>query len=342
MATAKKLPSGNWNVIVYDGKKDGKRIYKSFTADTKKEAEYAASEYSMFKKEKNNPDNITVAEALENYILINKNILSPSTIQGYEKIKDNNLKDLLSIKLKDLTETHVQSSLNIAAINLSAKTLKNIYGFLLSALRRYKIKMDLSYPKSKKVINELPTPSEIIKAVKGTSIELPVLLAIWLSLRMSEVRGLKYKDIRDNFIIVQRTILDIKGIPTERDFTKTKESTRKIRLPDYIKSLMPEGKPDDYIVTLTANTITKRFYKILSDNHIPHIRFHDLRHINASVMLALNVPNKYAMERGGWSDDRILKSVYQHTYSAERNDVDNRIDNYFLSTMQNEMQNEKA
>ena len=57
--------------------------------------------------------------------------------------------------------------------------------------------------------------------------------------------------------------------------------------------------------------------------------FHDLRHLNASVMLALGVPDKYAMERGGWSSNNVLKSVYQHTFSTERKQVDDRIDRYF-------------
>ena len=43
MATAKKLPSGNWRVQVFVGVDENKkRIYKSFTAPTKKQAEYAA------------------------------------------------------------------------------------------------------------------------------------------------------------------------------------------------------------------------------------------------------------------------------------------------------------
>lgn len=60
-----------------------------------------------------------------------------------------------------------------------------------------------------------------------------------------------------------------------------------------------------------------------------HISFHDLRHMNASVMLALGVPDKYAMERGGWETDSIMKSVYQNTFSSERLMVDKKIDDYF-------------
>lgn len=46
-------------------------------------------------------------------------------------------------------------------------------------------------------------------------------------------------------------------------------------------------------------------------------------------MLLLGIPDKYAMERGGWSTPNTLKSVYQHTFSEERRQVDAKIDNFF-------------
>ncbi len=71
-----------------------------------------------------------------------------------------------------------------------------------------------------------------------------------------------------------------------------------------------------------------RFKRLMDKNDID-ITFHDLRHLNASVMLMLGVPDKYAMERGGWSTDCILKSVYQQTFSSERKKIDKIIDGYF-------------
>ena len=64
--------------------------------------------------------------------------------------------------------------------------------------------------------------------------------------------------------------------------------------------------------------------------------FHDLRHMNASIMLMLGIPDKYAMERGGWSTNSTLKAVYQHTFSTERKAADRKINEYFnglLDTM---------
>ncbi len=46
-------------------------------------------------------------------------------------------------------------------------------------------------------------------------------------------------------------------------------------------------------------------------------------------MLMLGVPDKYAMERGGWSTTDTLKAVYQHTFSDERKHVDELIDGFF-------------
>lgn len=53
MAKAKKLPSGSWRCQVYDYTDfKGKRYYESFTAETKKEAEYLAAEFALNKKKR--------------------------------------------------------------------------------------------------------------------------------------------------------------------------------------------------------------------------------------------------------------------------------------------------
>lgn len=71
------------------------------------------------------------------------------------------------------------------------------------------------------------------------------------------------------------------------------------------------------------------FWLEVKGDSMEHMSFHDLRHLNASIMVLLGVPDKYAMERGGWSSTSVLKSVYQHTFSDERKAVDERIDKYF-------------
>lgn len=68
--------------------------------------------------------------------------------------------------------------------------------------------------------------------------------------------------------------------------------------------------------------------------------FHDLRHESASIMALLRVPDKYALERGGWKSDKVMKKVYTHTFSDERQKVDNIIDGYFEELIQHDLQHD--
>lgn len=81
--------------------------------------------------------------------------------------------------------------------------------------------------------------------------------------------------------------------------------------------------------------ICKRDIDVFS--YFPHYNlFVCFRHLNASVMLSLGVPDKYAMERGGWATNSTLKNVYQHTFSEERKQVDEMIDRYFEEALNKE------
>lgn len=91
-----------------------------------------------------------------------------------------------------------------------------------------------------------------------------------------------------------------------------------------------ETAATEYVVNIRGNCLYQRLKTILRKNELPDIRFHDLRHTAASVMLLLNVPDKYAQKRGGWSTPSTMKNVYQHTIASKRSAVDDAIDNYFV------------
>ena len=74
-------------------------------------------------------------------------------------------------------------------------------------------------------------------------------------------------------------------------------------------------------------------------NGLPHMTFHDLRHINASVMALLQIPDKYAQERGGWKTDYTMKKVYTHTFSQGRLEADNKVNDYFERSLNLETEN---
>lgn len=118
---------------------------------------------------------------------------------------------------------------------------------------------------------------------------------------MSEVRGLQFGDLKDGVLTVQRSKLYLGGEDVVRDVNKTFLSTRQLVLPEYLIRMIeaiPHENDDDFIVPVNYQIIRKHLRKLAQAKGYT-LTFHDLRHLNASLMLALGIPDKYAMERGG-------------------------------------------
>lgn len=347
-----KLASGSFRVVLSDGfDEEGKRVFRSFTADEEWKAIKMAEDYKKQRKksktqqkrrskktEPTNPKNITLAKAFANYIETRSNVIEPTTVRNYEQIADHCFQCIMDTKLNSLTVLDIQSAVNQESKRVSPKYVKNAYGLLKSVLKMHEIYLNLDsikLPKLQQKERELPPFDQIFAVVKGTDSELPVLLAAWLSLRIGEVIGLQFRDVdvEHHRIYVRRTIIMTNHGYEVRNGCKTEKSTRDIHIPDYILNLIqaqPHETDEDFIIQRTRKSVYSKFKRLMDKNGMD-LTFHSLRHINASVMLFLGIPDKYAMERGGWATDNILKSVYQQTYSSERELVDQKIDSYFNS-----------
>lgn len=363
MPTAKKLPSGSWRCQVYshtdrvwDEKKQkyvDKRRYESFTSDDKTirgkhEAEQAATEFS-FNRQKNSTRtrNYTLREAINKYLESSDAVLSGTTLQGYKKSQYDAYEHLMNTKLKDITSEQLQEAVNMDSKRpskrnrtnpkpISPKTVKNAYGFIVAAIHRYypQAIYEVRLPAVPLKVKELIPPETILRIIKGTDIELPCLLAIWLSFSMSEIRGLRFENIEGDYLTVNRVVVDIGCQPTVKESGKAIKRLRKHRIPQHIKLLIDERRGpatsgSEPLVPESGHSIYMKWTALLKKNNLLHMTFHDLRHENASIMHALNVPDKYAMERGGWKTDKVMKRVYTHTFSKEREIVDKRINDYF-------------
>lgn len=334
---AQKLPSGSFRVQIT---LDGKRV--SVTANSEDEAVYQAMLLKAGKKTQNKR---TVGQCIDDYIDSKRNILSPSTIDGYERSKKNNLAELCDIPISDINSLIIQKHINELALTKSPKTVCNAHGLLVSVLNVYAPELHIrtTLPKKQKKIKQLPRVEDVLGAIVGSDIELPCLLAMWCSLRMSEIRGIKKTDIKGDILTIHSTIITVDGKHVEKDMTKTVESTRQMRLPQHIKRLI-NALPEEqvYITTLSGQALYKRFTRLLESKGVQPMTFHDLRHMNASIMVLLNIPEKYAMERGGWSSPHVMKSVYQHTFSEERQAVDDKIDSYFEKLLHTDLHTDNS
>lgn len=377
MPTARKLPSGSWRCQVYshsvpvfnsdgsialDSKSEPKmkRIYESFTSDDqtkrgKAEAEMMALEFALNKKRRNSSRDLTLLEAIDNYIKIKEPVLSKATVSGYIKIRKYAFQNLMATKLKDIdtdvliTAVSLESARKTAQKGkdgiISPKTVRNEFGLLTAVLNYY----DVDYNEKKITLPQipnkkfsLPDPEEVFRAVKGTDIELPVLLAMWLSFTASEIAGLtKSESLLDDgkYIAINEVVLTIDGKEYKKDTGKQPKRQRVLKLPEYIKELIDDVYTDR-IVPMPANTIYRKLKRYLAKAGVNPITFHQLRHVNASVMHMLNVPDIYAQDRGGWATNHIMHKNYTHAFTKERMAVDNTIDNYFADIMQHEMQHD--
>lgn len=341
MPKAKKLPSGNWRILVYDGKdENGKRIYQSFTADTKKEAEYKAAEYALTHKKK--PDDITVGEAIDEYISSRNKTMSVSSVRSYKNIRKNCLGGLADVKIKDVTEITLQNWANNNAPNYAPKSIRSQYGLITAALKQHRITLEynsvLLKPKQKTdyVIPDKAQMAKIVKAVNGTNVEIPVLLALMLGMRQSEIAGLVWDDYDGETINIHGAkLLDENNKMVYKDTNKSYAGRRVIDVPDYLAKKLNEEKERttasgaDPISPMLSSSVLRTFQKICKENGLPPYKMHALRHANASLMLIEGVADKYAMERLGQSTTNMLKNIYQHTFEPEKKKVSEKLNDTF-------------
>lgn len=348
---ARKLKSGNFNVVVPYYDDFGNRRQKSFTAATEGKAKIMAQDFRNGNGNGNGnsysyspmfDDSITLRDAMRYYIDTRKGIIQPTTIRTYNILAENAFKCLQKKRLRDLRQTDIQFAISIESKKKSPKYVKNAYGLLKSVLKMFEVDINLSSVKVPKVVRkekELPDFETIYKIFKGDKIELYVMLAAWLSLRIGEVAGLQFQDVDEEqkLLHIRRTVITTENGNKLRLGCKTEKSARTLQLPDYILKLIkaiPHENDTDTLLQITPRALYGRFKRRVKRYGI-EMTFHDLRHLNASIMLMLGIPDKYAMERGGWATDKILKSVYQQTFSAERIKVDAKIDNYFIAIINN-------
>ena len=355
MAKAKKLPSGNWRILAYSHTDiTGKRVYESFTAPTKAEVEYMAAEFVKGKQsidfqKKRSREEMTVRECGIKFLHDMEGILSPTTLQGYEKDLNNSFVTIMDTRVKDLDDDAMQEAI-LAEMKrttrngntVSSKTLRNEYGTISRVIKHCtKKSFVVSLPEVEEKFVDVPSASEVIPLIVGTEIELPCMIAMWLSFSISEVRGIKCSSIRNGKIFVDQVVVVVKGQAIEKKLAKKKSRKRSAAIPNYIMKLIEnqenykkyiETGEDSFLIQLSTKQITGRFTRLMKKNGY-NISFHKLRHINASVMAYLRIPDKYAQERGGWSTPHVMKKVYQHTFSDARIEVDNTIDDYFESLL---------
>lgn len=332
----RKLQSGTWFIQLRLG-----GVSVPVSASSKKEcikqAQLIKAEHQAGKR-KIKKNDIMLKDAINEYIDKKRASLSPSTIQGYEKIRDQYFQSMMDLPLRKIDIDVVNDAIYAEEERisrrgkpLSAKTICEAWHLISTVLKRNRIDLedDPDLPEIKKKPVQILSFDEIYPAIKGSSIELECLLAACMSLSMSEIRGLtKSKSIRDGKLTVSETVVDIGGKPIRKEGGKEVERVRVLDIPDYIKPLIDRVE-GDVICDKTSQTINKRYQRLLEKAGLPKSNFHKLRHTFASTGAMLQIQPEILQESGGWKTDHTMKTVYTHTFTSARLEAQKQMNEHF-------------
>lgn len=278
-----------------------------------------------------------------------KNSIKENTFHEYRKVVENDISPYFkekNIKIGELNNLHIQEYYNQLITKMTAnsalKRHANIHKALDYAVMSGLIEKNPSdyviLPKKQKFIGKYFDQKQLNKLFevsKDYPIEAVVKLTGYYGFRRSEILGLRWSDVNFNegTIIVQNTVVSIGGKSFEKETTKTKSSFRTLPLDDsmkkYLKQLKVKQKENklfygnayqenDFICKwddgkpFKPDYVTRTFKRILDENKLPIIRFHDLRHSSASMLLKMGFSLKEIQDWLGHSDINTTANCYSH------------------------------
>lgn len=247
---------------------------------------------------------------------------------GKLKIKDikpMTIQEFFNVKMKDieLEDGKVKKG-------LSKNTLGKLHSFLNRAFEdaitnrtvKYNPCQGVKKPKKKKykpVICNEKSFDILLKETKGTIDEVLILLAGICGLRRGEIFGLRFIDVDSiNFrLTIFQTKVRFNGKWIIKA-PKNETSARTISVPEFVTSTISayltslKVVPELIFSEFQPDAYSKHFKELLNTYNLPHMRFHDLRHFNAIIMMKYGVPDKVASGRLGHSQVQTTREIYQH------------------------------
>jgi integrase len=363
MTGSLQLKRGIWQCVLNFKDKNGKRKQKWISTElhergNKKKAEAILRNLISEHGENNyiEPTKMLFCDFVSEWVSASKNQVQPTTYDNYVHMLNKHVYPhfkVLGLTINQVKPLHIQQYHTAKADEgLSPNTIIKHHAIIRTALKtaiRQGIIRDnvadlIDKPKRKRFTAEYYNKSEInelLNVIKGTSIEIPVLLASYFGFRRSEVLGLKWDciDFVSKTLSVRHKIVraKINGKLTivQTDDLKTQSSYRTLPLEadmldrltalkqqqERNKALFGNGyisEYNDYVCVneigdlLKPDYVSDRFGKEIDRAGLKHIRFHDLRHSCASLLLSLGYSMKDIQEWLGHSNFQTTANLYAH------------------------------
>lgn len=264
------------------------------------------------------------------------------------------------MKVRDIRLSHLELFISKVLETNSVSSVKKYFVIVNGALEEAKRDNIISgdfwkyveFPRSTKTEKHILTPEQARQLVsaaisEGEPAGSAVLLGVCYGLRREEVCGLRWKDINftNGELHIQNTVTQNGGCIMESERTKTDAGNRVLSMipftVPYLQNLknahIKQGIPLDKVCRLADGRpiqpqyVTRVFYKLLDKYGLPKVRFHDLRHTAASMLIS-KVPLFQVKQFLGHEDISTTANIYGSLLDSERKESAIAVNSFYSNT----------
>ena len=351
-----KRDNGTWRAMITV---QGRRL--SFTAKTKREGQawlrqmLEEIDYGLTY----DSAQTTLEKFMNDWLVSVEPTLRFNTFKQYSQITRQHILPVLGhLKLRDLKPGHIQQLYNqMVRKKHGLRTVQLVHSVLHRSLV-HAVKLGIiprnpddatTPPKPKhsemKFLDETQVQQMLIVAqAKSDRFFALYHLAVSTGMRQGELLGIKWSDMdwERGLLQVQRQLTIKKGGGFELTAPKTKAGTRRLDLGESALQVLRDHRQQQYLemqavgddwqdndlvfpstigTTYNRSNLSKRFKLILKEAGLPEIRFHDLRHTAATLMLNHGIPVIVVSRRLGHARPSITLDVYGHLIPDKQKEV---------------------
>ena len=304
--------------------------------------------------------NLTVQQFVNRWLTHVSGTRRPTTAASYAGLMRRYVIPVIGpVPLNDLTREHIDAVLLAAAPRLNANTarlLRAVLGIALHRAERWEITgarnvVRLTDPPrvepEERILLQPSDARRLLEVAAGDRLGIVYVLALFCGLRRGEILALRWRDIDldKREIHVRNTLHEEKGGRFRLGEAKSLTSRRCISMSATVSAALAKHRERQIkdldapgtnvssavdwalIVTshigkpLSRSTLRGSFHRLLRAAGLPCIRFHDLRHACASILLGEGVPAQTVANYLGHSEVKTTLNIYGHVTKSQTRDA---------------------